>query len=104
MKKSNLLLTIAALVNLLSFSGCSNDKTSSASISSISVNNVTLVNQDLSVVSYSGTRINNVKIDIYSGEELVESVFTNYIVNANIDIYTGTYMVKLSNLPKGIER
>lgn len=100
MKKSNLLLTITALINLLAFSGCSNDKTSSVS-NSQSANNIVLVNQDLSVVSFSGTRINNAKIDIYSGEELVESVVTNYIGNANIDIYTGTYTVKLSNLPKG---
>lgn len=102
MKKTNLFLTIAALVNLLAFSGCGETGKSTSSVkTSQSIKNETAVTQDLAVVSYSGTRINNVTIAVYEGEELIDTVVTNFIGNASISIKPGNYNVKLSNLPIG---
>ena len=108
MKKTNLFLTIAAVVNVLAFSGCNkegftNEDTNSTSSTnnSSSIVPTKLVEQDLSVVGYSGKKINNVNINIYKGETLVETAVTNFIGNAKVNIYPGEYSVKLTNLPIG---
>lgn len=104
MKKTNLFLTIAAVVNVLAFSGCNKENTTNSSSStknSSSIVPTKLVEQDLSVVGYSGKKINNVNINIYKGETLVETVVTNFIGNAKVNIYPGEYSVKLTNLPIG---
>lgn len=103
MKKTNLFLTIAAVVNVLAFSGCDkeNNKNTSSTNNSSSIVPTKLVEQDLSVVGYSGKKINNVNINIYKGETLVETAVTNFIGNAKVNIYPGEYSVKLTNLPIG---
>jgi len=105
MKKTNLLLSIATLVSLFTFNGCGNndEKTSSSSSSVVgSINiNVKKVVHDFSVEAKTGKRLNNVSINIYNGNELLETVVTNFIGNAQIEILPGTYTVTLENLPTG---
>lgn len=93
MKKINLALSIATLFSMVTISGCDEKNSSS---------NRQLVEHTLSVLANEERRLNNVTIEIYNKEELVDTVVTNYIGNAAIEIYEGTYTVTLSNLPAGV--
>ena len=104
MKKIKLLVT--TLVSILATCGCNNEVSSStSSISSSTLSESTsssLVTYDMLVKTINNNILKKVSIDVFNGEELIETLTSDFYGKASITLNRGEYTARLKNLPSGM--
>lgn len=104
MKKIKLLVT--TLVSILATCGCNNEVSSSTSSTSSSTSiestSSSLVTYDMLVKTINNNIIKKVSIDVFNGEELIETLTSDFYGKASITLTRGEYTARLKNLPSGM--
>lgn len=118
MKKLNMVLAVSTLFSLVTFTGCGSETSSSTNRVSNSSSNVLsnvisstvvkptvkTVKYDISVKTIGGRRLNNIEVNFYDGENLIDTLITNYIGNVSIELEENkVFTVKLGNIPLGVK-
>lgn len=118
MKKLNMVLAVSTLFSLVTFTGCGSETSSSTNRVSSSSSNVMsnvisstvakptvkTVKYDISVKTIGGRRLNNIEVNFYDGENLIDTQITNYIGNVSIELEENkVFTVKLGNIPLGVK-
>lgn len=118
MKKLNMVLAVSTLFSLVTFTGCGSETSSSTNRVSSSSSNVIsnvisstvvkptvkTVKYDISVKTIGGRRLNNIEVNFYDGENLIDTQITNYIGNVSIELEENkVFTVKLGNIPMGVK-
>ena len=99
MKKRNLILLSALLISSFTMISCRGNNSSSSNVSSSENLNNPLYT--IKVTSLSGKPLSQVKVGIYTGDNLVKECVTDENGNIETRLEDSNYSVKLSNIPNG---
>lgn len=102
---------LALICLLLSTTGCELnflnivDSTTNSTINSTTTKNSVSdkkVEYLITIKTMANVRVNDVEVNIYDGETLIEKAVTDFIGNVEVELPKKELTVKLTNLPKGM--